>query len=59
MHVYTFFACIHPPTHCPHHLPLSLVPTLFPGQDLFWLLFSNFVEEKGEKEKHDIFVCLR
>jgi hypothetical protein len=22
------------------------------------LLFSNFVEEKREKEKHDIFTCL-
>jgi hypothetical protein len=46
-----FLHRIHPPTSFPIHLPSPMVSALPPGQDLFYLLFSNFVEEKREKRK--------
>jgi hypothetical protein len=60
MHVYNFFAL--------YSLSYSLSPPLAPpmganlpslGRTYFTLLFSDFAEEKREKEKHDIFACLR
>jgi hypothetical protein len=42
----------------PTSFPLPLVPNP-PGKNCSTLLFSDFVEEKREKEKHDIFACLR
>jgi hypothetical protein len=43
----------HPPTPFPVTFPLPLVPTrpLSPRQDLFRLLFSDFIEEKKIKRK--------
>jgi hypothetical protein len=58
MHVYTFSTSyshsypLFPP-------PLALVPVLPLGKICFVLLFSDFAEEKREKEKYSIFVCLR
>jgi hypothetical protein len=49
----------HPPTPCLYHLPPPTGLTLPLGRTYSTLLFSNFAEEKREKEKHDIFASLR
>jgi hypothetical protein len=44
-----FLHHIHPPTPFPCHRPLLLFPALPPGQDLFYLLLSDFAEGKRKK----------
>jgi hypothetical protein len=51
---------IQPPTPFPHHLlPPTGANLRSLGKTSSALLFFDFAEEKREKEKHEVFVCLR